>query len=74
MLLTNVTNLLDSYTEDKLFLIWDPLDGVYLDQLEDPNYDFQISDVEPFETLENLFITTQVFDIDGDQRTVDGGP
>ncbi|OXA46058.1 Gamma-aminobutyric acid receptor subunit rho-1 [Folsomia candida] len=36
-----------SYTQDKLFLMWDLVHSIYLDKLADSNFDFQISSAEP---------------------------
>ncbi len=49
----------DSYAQDQVFLMWNPKQKVFLDELSDPNYSFQISTVEPGEELYDLFTTSQ---------------
>lgn len=51
---------IDSYPQDKLFLMWDNIHSIYLDQLADSNFDFQISSVEPGGELEDFYITSQI--------------
>jgi hypothetical protein len=48
-----------SYTQDQLFLLWNPSQSVFLDQIEDSNYDFQISNVEPGEQFYELYTKSQ---------------
>ena len=48
-----------TYANDELFLLWALNQSVFLDQTDDPNYDFQVSNVEPGELLYDLFTTYQ---------------
>lgn len=49
----------DSYTQEQLFVLWNPSQSVFLDQTEDSNYDFQVSDVEPGGRLYEMFTKSQ---------------
>ncbi|OXA44653.1 glycine receptor subunit alphaZ1 [Folsomia candida] len=48
-----------SYTQEQLFVLWNPSQSVFLDQTEDSNYDFQVSDVEPGGRLYEMFTKSQ---------------